>query len=216
VAYTITTMEPGMGRPNITRIGWFARHPTPQGHSSDGSDASAPHGNDDDRERAGRARDQQKGWAMAEKQLVLSFFGDEALADAAAAALKDSGQASGDAIGILVLDDAGNLKVDKAGARSWGAGAGIGACLFVLGPAALGVGLIGGTAAGGLHHKGLKLSDEDKERIAGDLGAGKAAVGVLARMGEGDAIRDALTASGGTTSSHDVVDEAALQAAAAG
>ncbi len=118
---------------------------------------------------------------MADKQLVLSFFADEPAADTAAEALKDSGIASGDAIGLLVLDAAGNLKADKVGARSWGAGAGIGACLFVLGPAFLGVGVLGGTVAGGLHHKGLKLSDEDKTRISADLAPGKAAVGVLAR-----------------------------------
>ena len=75
---------------------------------------------------------------MAERQLVLSFFADEPAADEAAAELKDSGVTSGDAIGLLVLDAAGDLKVDKVGARSWGAGAGIGACLLVLGPAALG------------------------------------------------------------------------------
>ena len=103
---------------------------------------------------------------MAEKQLVLSFFADEPAADAAATSLKDSGVASGDAVGLLVLDAAGNLKVDKVGARSWKAGAGIGACLVVLGPAALGVGIVGGTAAGALHHKGLKISDEDKARIS--------------------------------------------------
>jgi hypothetical protein len=152
---------------------------------------------------------------MADKQLVLSFFSDEPAADAAAAALKDSGVASGDAIGLLVLDAAGNLKVDKVGARSWGAGAGIGACLLVLGPAALGVGVVGGTLAGGLHHKGLKLSDEDKARISADLDAGKAAVGVLARIGDAPLIQQRLTELGGATSSHDVVDEAALQAAAA-
>lgn len=152
---------------------------------------------------------------MAEKQLVLSFFADEPTADAAAAELKDSGVASGDAIGLLVLDDAGDLRVDKVGARSWGVGAGVGACLVLLGPAALGVGLVGGTLAGGLHHKGLKLSDEDKTRIATDLSAGKAAVGVLATVEDGPAIREQLTGAGGTTSSHDVVDEAALQAAAA-
>ena len=151
---------------------------------------------------------------MADKQLVLSFFADEPAADAAATKLKDSGIASGDAIGILVLDAAGNLKVDKIGARSWGAGAGIGACLLVLGPAALGVGLLGGTAAGGLHHKGLKLSDEDKARISCELGAGKAAVGVLARIEDGSTVQKQLTELGGATSSHDVVDEAALKAAA--
>ena len=152
---------------------------------------------------------------MAEKQLVLSFFADEPAADAAAMALKDSGITSGDAMGILVLDATGDLKVDKVGARNWGVGAGVGACLLVLGPAALGVGIVGGTLAGGLHHKGLRMSDEDKARISGDLGAGKAAVGVLARIDEAPAVQAKLTELGGATSSHDVVDEAALQAAAA-
>ena len=152
---------------------------------------------------------------MAEKQLVLSFFADEPAADAAALALKDSGVASGDAIGLLVLDAAGNVKVDKVGARSWAAGAGIGACLLVLGPALLGVGLVGGTVAGGLHHKGLKMTDEDKTRISRDLGAGKAAVGALAKIDQAPAVQAKLTELGGATSSHDVVDEAELQAAAA-
>ena len=144
------------------------------------------------------------------------LFADEPAADAAALALKDSGVAAGDAIGILVLDATGNLKVDKVGARSWAAGAGIGACLVVLGPALLGVGLVGGTVAGGLHHKGLKLDDADKARIAADLKAGKAAVGVLARTStDGPAVQAKLTELGGATSAHDVVDEAALQAAAA-
>ena len=105
--------------------------------------------------------------------------------------------------------------MDKVGARSWGAGAGVGACLVLLGPAALGVGIVGGALAGGLHHKGLKLSDEDKTRISADLSAGKAAVGVLAKIEDGPAVREQLTGAGGITSSHDVVDEAALQAAAA-
>ena len=152
---------------------------------------------------------------MADKQLVLSFFADEPAADTAAMELKDSGIAPGDAIGLLVLDAAGNLKVDKVGARSWGAGAGVGACLVLLGPAVLGVGLLGGTAAGGLHHKGLKLSDEDKTRISTDLGAGKAAVGVLAKIEDGPDVQKQLTELGGVTSSHDVVDEAAVKTAAA-
>ena len=151
---------------------------------------------------------------MAEKQLVLAFFTDEPTADAAAQSLKDSGAAGGDAMGILVLDDSGDLKVDKVGSRSWGAGAGVGACLLLLGPAALGVGIVGGTAAGGLHHKGLKLNDADKARIAADLGAGKAAVGVLAESEDVLVIQSALTGLGGATSSHEVVDEAAVQAAA--
>ena len=99
---------------------------------------------------------------MADRQLVLAFFPDEPAADNAAAALKDSGTAHGDAIGILALDSHGKLKQDKVGARSTGKGAAIGGVLFLLGPALLGVGVIGGAAAGALHHKNLGLSDADK------------------------------------------------------
>ena len=68
---------------------------------------------------------------MADRQLVLSFFPDEPAADNAAAALKDSGIAHGDAIGILALDSDGKLKQDKVGARSTGKGAAIGGVLFL-------------------------------------------------------------------------------------
>jgi hypothetical protein len=60
----------------------------------------------------------------------------------------------------------------------------------------------------------LQLSDEDKARIADDLRAGKAAVGVLAKYGDVPAIQERLTELGGATSGHDVVDEAAVQEAA--
>jgi hypothetical protein len=63
---------------------------------------------------------------MAHRQLVLAVFADEPAADSAAAALKDSGIADGDAIGILALDDDGKLKQDKVGKRSTGKGAAIG------------------------------------------------------------------------------------------
>src|SRR3954452_6799284 len=116
---------------------------------------------------------------MADKQLVLGFFPDEAAAETAAEALKDSGITHGDAIGILALDSHGKLKADKVGARSTGKGAAIGGVLFLLGPAVLGVGVIGGTVAGALHHKNLGLSDADKARLTVDLTGGKAAVGVM-------------------------------------
>ena len=149
---------------------------------------------------------------MADRQLVLSFFGNEAEADAAAMTLKDSGLTSGDAMGILVLDGPVDLKIDKVGARSTAAGAGVGACLLVLGPAALGVGIVGGAVGGALHHKGLKLTDADKTRIITDLQGGKAAVGVLADFADAGVIEERLTSLGGASSAHDVVDEAAVAA----
>jgi hypothetical protein len=77
---------------------------------------------------------------MADRQLVLAVFPDELAADSAAAALKDSGIAHRDAIGILVLDADGNLKQDKVGAHSTGKGAAIGGVIGVFTAAFLGPG----------------------------------------------------------------------------
>ena len=163
---------------------------------------------------------------MSDKQLILAFFADQPAAETAALALKDSGVADSDAIGILVLDATGNVVVDKVGATSVAAGVGVGAALLVLGPYFLGVGvatavvgggigMAGGAVGGSMHHKGLRLSDEDKARISADLSSGKAAVGVLGRVDQGASIQAKLTELGGAAAAHDVVDEAALQAAAA-
>ena len=152
---------------------------------------------------------------MSDRHLVVGVFPDERAADNAAVALKDSGIADGDAIGILVLDSHGKLKQDKVGARSTGKGAAIGGVLFLAGPAILGVGVIGGTAAGALHHKNLGLSDSDKARLTVELNAGKAAVGVLAHSETAPAISDRLTQLGGTPEAHELTDEA-LETAATG
>ena len=151
---------------------------------------------------------------MSDRQLVLSFFPEERAADDAAVALKESGIAHGDAIGILALDSAGKLKQDKVGARSTGKGAAIGGALFLLGPAVLGVGVIGGTAVGAMHHKNLGLSDADKARLTVDLNEGKAAVGVLAHFDSAPAISDQLTQLGGASEAHELSDEAVEAATA--
>jgi hypothetical protein len=98
---------------------------------------------------------------MADRQLVLAVFPDELAADSAAAALKDSGIAHRDAIGILVLDADGKLKQDKVGAHSTGKGAAIGGVIGVFTAAFLGPAVLGGMAVGALHHKNLGLSDAD-------------------------------------------------------
>ena len=151
---------------------------------------------------------------MANRQLVLGVFPDEIAADSAAVALKESGIADGDAVGILVLDAAGKLKQDKVGAHSTGKGAAIGGVIAVLGPALLGPAVLGGAAVGALHHKNLGLSDADKARITVELNAGKAAVGVMAHFDTAPAISDRLTQLGGTPERYELTDEA-LQAAGA-
>ena len=149
---------------------------------------------------------------MANHTVVIAIFNDEESADAAATSLKDSGAAKGDAIGVLVLDENGNLKAEKVGKRSWGKGAGIGAVVALVTPVGLAAGLIGGGLLGALHHKNLGLDEADRERISSELQGGKAAVGVLAPVSEATVVADKLNELGGTSETHPVSDEAVEEA----
>lgn len=149
---------------------------------------------------------------MSSNMVVLAIFNDEASADMAAASLKESGVAKKDAIGILVLNDKGELKMDKVGKRSLGKGAGIGAAVALVTPVGLAAGLLGGGLAGALHHKNLGLDKADRDRIGGELQGGKAAVGVLAPVDEATVVSDKLTELGGAAESHAVSDEALQEA----
>ena len=151
---------------------------------------------------------------MAERQLVLAFFPDEARADNAAAVLKGSGLAHHDAVGILVLYSHGKLKQDKIGARSTGKGAAIGGVIGVFTTAVLGPAVLAGVVVGALHHKNVGLSHADKAHVTAELKAGKAAVAVMARIETVSAISEELAQLGGATQSHELSDEA-LQAAGA-
>ena len=152
---------------------------------------------------------------MADRQLVLAFFPDEPAADNAAAALKDSGIAHGDAIGILALDSDGKLKQDKVGARSTGKGAAIGGVLV---PArarrSWGSASSAARRLGPFTTRTWASSDADKARLTVELNAGKAAVAVMAHSDTAPAISDRLTQLGGTSESHELTDEA-LQTAGA-
>jgi len=149
---------------------------------------------------------------MADNQVVLGVFADEAAADAAVESLKTWDKATDDiklgAIGVLVLDDKGALKVNKMGQRSTKKGAGIGLVLAIVAPPTLLAGLVGGGILGSFHHKGLGLKDEDKARIGAELAGGKAAVGVLATADEAGAILGKLAELGGAVEAVDVSDEA--------
>jgi uncharacterized membrane protein len=150
---------------------------------------------------------------VADKRLVISIFGAEADADEAAAALRQAGAVVDDAIGVLVLDERGELKTHKVGATSGGKGAAAGAVLGLLGPIGLGVGAAGGALVGKLHHKDLGLDDADRERLGTALRGGKAAVGVLADPDELIAVESILVGRGGETEAHEF-DEAVLREAA--
>ena len=153
------------------------------------------------------ARPVREGNSMANRTVVLAIFNDEAAADTAADALKESGVAHHDAIGVLALDENGKVKTHKVGKRSVGLGIGIGLVLALLTPIGLVVGLVGGGLLGALHHKGLGIDPADRERIGRELEGGKAAVGVLAPVAEAKFVADKLTELGGVAETHDVSDE---------
>jgi hypothetical protein len=153
---------------------------------------------------------------MADKQLVLAIFNDEAAADAAAVSLKEWDKADEDiklnAVGVLVLDDKGKVKTHKLGRRSVGKGAGIGLLLALITPVGWVAGVLGGGVLGALHHKGLGLKAEDRDRIAAELSDGKAAVGVLAAEVAATEISAKLAELGGTPEIHAVSEETAAEA----
>jgi uncharacterized membrane protein len=154
---------------------------------------------------------------MAKSQLVLSFFENEAAADAAVESLKKWGKAGKeikrDAVSVLVKDEQGKIKEHKLGKRKTKTGALAGALVGVLSG---GVTLVGGAIVGGIlgafFHKGLGLSKDDLARIDGELSSGKAAVVILAKPGEVQDVTAKLTKLGGTTETHKVSDEAIEQA----
>lgn len=155
---------------------------------------------------------------MTDRQVILAVFDDEADADAAVAALNEWDEVSVDieldAIGVLVLDDKGQIKEHKLGRRSTGKGAGIGLVLAIIAPPTLLAGVVAGGVAGHFHHKGLGLTKIDQDRLTADLTGGKAAVGVLAQTVDAVPIVAKLAALGGTVEAHEVSDEALESVAA--
>jgi hypothetical protein len=158
---------------------------------------------------------------MSKKQLVLGYFGSEAAADEAVESLKQWDKASKDvklgAIGVLVKDEKGKVKTHKVGKRNTGLGALLGVIAAVLsGGITLLGGVVGGGIIGALFHKGLGISKEEMAKIDGYLNDGKAAVGLLARPDEAEAVTAKMTElSGVAAESFEVADEVVEEAVAA-
>jgi hypothetical protein len=156
---------------------------------------------------------------MADRQLVLGIFADEAAADAAVESIKLWGTSyvgiKPGVIGVLVADGKGGIKEHKLGARSGGKGAGIGLVLAIVAPPTLLAGIVGGAILGHFHHQGLGLTADDRTRIGAELDSGKAAVGILATDAEAPIVSAKLVELGGVTEAHAVSDEALDAVAAA-
>lgn len=130
------------------------------------------------------------------RHVVIAYFGSAEAAANAAAELKSWDKAN-DAVklggvGILQWEE-GKIKTKKVGKRATGKGAVwgtvLGAALGILsgGVTLLGGALVGagaGALTGALFHKGLGLSDADKNRLEDHLMNGGAAVVAMADEGE--------------------------------
>jgi uncharacterized membrane protein len=168
---------------------------------------------------------------MADRKLVLAFFANENAADMAVESLKGWDKANEEiklgAIGVLVKNEKGKVKVHKLGQRATAKGAGVGTVLGVI--AAIlsgGLGLLAGVAGGAISggilgafvHKGLGISKDELDRIGAELDGGRAAVGVLADPDEEQPIMQQLLLLGGKPETYSVTESAledAAQAAAA-
>ena len=125
---------------------------------------------------------------------------------------RPSAGSQGDAIGVLALNERGQLKTEKVGKRSAGKGAGIGAIAALVTPVGLVAGLVGGGLLGSLHHKNLGLDKADRARLGSELEGGKAAVGVLVPLSDAGFMADKLASMGGTPETHHVSAEAVEEA----
>jgi hypothetical protein len=152
---------------------------------------------------------------VSDKNVVLAIFKDEPAADSAVAQMKTWDKSDDrvklGAMGVLALDDNGNIKTHKMGSRSTLKGGGIGLVLALITPVGAGA-VVGGGLLGALHRKGLGLTEKDKDRIGAKLFDGKAAVGVLAKQDQAKLIAEKLTELGGEPEVHAVSDEALKQA----
>ena len=158
---------------------------------------------------------------MSKQQLVLVYFGNEAAADEAVNAVKQWDKATKEiklgAIGILVKDKTGKVKTEKVGKRNTGVGALLGVIAAVLsGGISLLGGIVGGSIIGALFHKGLGISKEQMAKIDSFLNDGKAAVGILVKADEAEAVTAKLTELGGMAAeSYEVSEEIVEEAVAA-
>jgi hypothetical protein len=155
---------------------------------------------------------------MADKQLVLAIFKDEAAAETAVGMLRggidDYTEIDLGPIGILVLDDEGKIKEHKMGQRSGGKGAAIGLAVAAVTPVGLAA-IVGGAALGHFRQQGPGFSAEEQARLTAELSGGQAALGVIVAPEKAALMKEILTDLGGQAEAHAVSDEAIEAAAAA-
>lgn len=142
--------------------------------------------------------------AHKEKGLVFALFADEAAADEAVESLKAWDKLDDDvklnAIGTMVLDEDGKLKIHKVGRLyDFAKGAGVGAVAVIL-AGWIFMPLVDASLFGlfELHRKRLRVTPEQRDRLSEELKSGKAAVAVLVTPEEVAAVLAKLAELGGS------------------
>ena len=148
---------------------------------------------------------------------VIATFDSASQAEQAANDLLDWEQTNPDinlgTIGVITRDHKGEIKTRNFGERNTSKGAKVGVGIGVLAavlsggltliPSAIGGAIVGGVA-GSLSHKGLGLTDAEKQRLSSDLDNGCAAILVMCDDSEVKAINDYLALEGGRMLSHPI------------
>jgi len=140
-------------------------------------------------------------------QLLIAYFPDKVSAEKAAQELKEWDKEYAaiklGAMGIISSDDKGHVKTEKIGSRAtsegakWGVLAGAVAGIFTGGIGLVGGALAGlavGSVAGAMFHRGLGMSDVEKQNLEAHLAAGGVALAVMAHEDEAEAAESGLQA----------------------
>lgn len=151
--------------------------------------------------------------------LIIAYFPDDDAAQDAAKKLKHWDKEIEDiklgSIGIITLDNKGELKTHKVSGRATGSGAKWGVALgAVAGIFSGGIGLVGGVVAGAavgaaggaLFHKSVGMEDDDKARLEAHLQDGGVALVVMVDEYEVGPTKAELSSFGGEVEHYAVSD----------
>ncbi len=148
------------------------------------------------------------------KQLVMGIFPNLDSAQLAVKNLQEGGAQYMEmhigSIGVLVLDEKGELKEIKLGQRMGGRGASAGLLLAALTPIGFIAGVAGGALIGHFRQQGPKFSAEDRAMLTVKLQGGKAALGMIVQAAQADLAEQAIEGHGGSVVQHlEMTDEEA-------
>ena len=153
------------------------------------------------------------------KQLVLGIFPNLDSAQLAVKNLQEGGAEYMEmhlgSIGILVLDEKGELREIKLGQRMGGRGATIGLALAAVTPIGLIAGLAGGAVLGHFRQQGPKFSADDRARLETELAGGKAALGLIVQAAQADLAAQAIEGHGGSVVQRQEMSDQEVDAAQA-